>query len=296
MDNAIHKKPLGQKLKARLKRTHWVRVTMFVVFTLYAFTMVYAMFWGLMNSFKDPLEYMLHKNAWPEKFLLGNYGEAFSLLQANGTNLLVMLFNSVWMTLAKSFVSLFFGTCAAYVFSKYKFYGKTLIYGVLIFTLMLPLYGGQASSMRLIHQLGLYDNPLYPILISASIQGSLLFVMRSYFDGISIEYAESARIDGAGHYQIMFQIMFPLAKPCIVSIMVLMLIGGWNDYATALYFLPSFPTIPTGLYIYGQTSEFNINYPVYFAGVMMSCIPALALYILMNGKIMSSMAMGGLKG
>ena len=274
---AIGKKTIGQRIRSRFKRTNAVRIVMFILFGLYAASMIYALLWAIMNSLKGPVEYMFDKNGLPSEFLFSNYIEAFELLQANDTNLFIMLFNSVWMTLGRSLVSLACVTCAAYLFSKYKFVGRKIIYGVLIATM------------------GLYDSPLYPLVISASMQGSLLLIMRSFFDGISWEYAEAAKIDGAGHYRIMFSVMFPIAIPCISSIFILMLITGWNDYTMPLYYLPSFPTITTGLYLYEETSKFNINYPVYFAGIIMTCIPTLLIYIFAQDKIMNSVSMGGLK-
>ena len=291
----LKRKNILQRISGRLKKTNAVRVIMFILFALYALSMVYSLFWALMNSFKDPVEYMMNKNGLPESLLFSNYAEAFALLEANDTNLFVMLFNSVWMTFGRSLVSLACITCAGYLFSKYKFVGRNLIYGVLIATMMLPLYGTGASQMKLVHQIGLYDSPLYPLVISASMQGSLLLIMRSFFDGISWEYAEAAKIDGAGNYRIFLNVMIPLAMPCISSVFILMLITGWNDYTMPLYYLPSYPTVQTGLYLYAETAKFNINYPVYYAGIIMTCIPTLLIYIFAQDKIMNSVSMGGLK-
>ena len=285
-----------RRFRHKVKSTNPAMVIIFILLFLYALSLLYCLFWGFMNSLKDPLDYMLNKNSFFSSVNFSNYIEAFELLEANDTSLIVMILNSLWITAARSIVSIFFVTAAAYLFSKYKFIGKKIIYAVLVFTLMLPLYGSNATLVRLIHKISLYDSPLYPIVMSASIQGSLLLVMRSYFDGISTEYMEAAKMDGAGHYRIFFMIMVPLAAPCVGSIFILMLIQGWNDYQMVLYYMPSFPTIPMGLYLYEKTSQFNINYPVYFAGVIMACIPTLILYIAMHNQIMNSVAMGGLKG
>lgn len=291
----LKQKNVLQRITERLKKTNAVRVIMFILFALYALSMLYSLFWALMNSFKDPVDYMMNKNGLPESFLFFNYAEAFALLEANDTNLFVMLFNSIWMTFGRSLVSLACITSAGYLFSKYKFVGRNFIYGVLIATMMLPLYGTGASQMKFVHEIGLYDSPLYPLVISASMQGSLLLIMRSFFDGISWEYAEAAKIDGAGNYRIFFNVMIPLAMPCISSVFILMLITGWNDYMMPLYYLPSYPTVQTGLYLYAETAKFNINYPVYFAGIIMTCIPTLLIYVFAQDKIMNSVSMGGLK-
>ena len=278
------------------KNTNAARVAVFVVFALYAFTIVYGLVWTFFNSFKDSVEYILNPNKLPTKWYFKNYADAFNLLQANETGLFAMFFNSIWITAVRSFVSISCLCCAGYVFSKCRFVGKKLIYNVLLFTMMLPLFGTGAAHMKLIHALKLYDSVLYPVVASMSMQGMMMLVVKTYFDGISNEYAEAAKIDGAGHYTIFFKVMMPLAMPCLFSIFVLMIIEGWNDYTMSLYYMPGFSTLVTGLYLYEATAKFNINYPVYFAGLMMASIPTLLGYILLSDKILNNVAMGGIKG
>ena len=292
--NAINK--IKAKLHNIKKETNWVRITIFIIFTLYAFTIFYAFLWTLINSLKDPVEYILYPNKKPEKLLFKNYKEAFSLLQANGAGFFDMFFNSIWITCARSFTSIACLACAGYVFAKCKFVGKDIIYNVLIFSMMLPLYGASSTGVKLIHNLGLYDSPLYPIISSASMQGMMMLVIRTYFNGISNEYAEAAKMDGAGNYRIFLQIMLPLAWPCLSSLLILMLIEGWNDYLMVLYYMPSYLTVPTGLYLYSETAKFNINYPVYFAGIILTCVPSVLLYVLTQNRILNNVAMGGIKG
>lgn len=278
------------------KNTNAARVIVFIIFALYAFTILYGLVWTFFNSFKDSVEYILSPNKFPTKWIFKNYADAFNLLQANETGLFAMFFNSIWITAVRSFVSISCLCCAGYVFSKCRFVGKKLIYNVLLFTMMLPLFGTGAAHMKLIHALKLYDSVLYPVVASMSMQGMMMLVVKTYFDGISNEYSEAAKIDGAGHYTIFFKVMMPLALPCLFSIFVLMIIEGWNDYTMSLYYMPSFSTLVTGLYLYEATSKFNINYPVYFAGLMMASIPTLLGYILLSDKILNNVAMGGIKG
>ena len=90
--------------------------------------------------------------------------------------------------------------------------------------------------------------------------------------------------------------MLPIAKPAVMSLFMVMLINGWNDWATSVYYLPDYPTIASGLYLYEKISSFNINFPVYFAGVVMACIPTMILFLCFQEQIMNSITTGGLKG
>ena len=179
--------------------------------------------------------------------------------------------------------------------SKYDFVGKKAINVIIIAALMIPLYGSMASTLRLYFKLGMYNSPLI-LLASASGVGSMFLILRSYFNGVSWEYAEAAKIDGASELKIYLKIMLPIAAPAIGSIFLVMIINAWNDYTTSVYYLPDFPTIASGLYRYGIAAKQQVNFPVYFAGVMLSCIPTLILFAVFQKQIMSSITPGGVQG
>ena len=286
--------------KTRIKRvfaeTNAVRIIVFVILCLYALTMLYTLVWALFSSLKTPVEYeVTNRNGFPQQWVFRNYLDAFNLLEASNANFFAMIFNSVWLALGGSLLSTLTSAIAAYLFAKYDFYGKKVLYAVMLVVLMLPLYGTLPATYRLYNQLGIYDSPAI-LIVSISMTGQLFFILSAYFKSVSWEYAEAAEIDGAGHYFILFKIMLPMALPAVSCVFLVALIGGWNDYMTPIYYLPSYPTVASGLYVYGIVSVYNINYPVYFAGILLSCIPTFVLFFLFRDRIMSSMTMGGLKG
>ena len=282
--------------KGVFARTNWARILVFVLLCLYAASMIYTLLWAFFNSLKTAVEYEVYnRNGLPQQWLFGNYLEAFDILEASNASFFEMIFNSVWLALGGSLISTATSAVAAYLFAKYEFHGKKFMYAVLLLVLMLPLYGTLPATYKLYNQLGIYDSPAI-LVVSASMTGQLFFILSAYFKSVSWEYAEAAQIDGAGHFYIMLKIMMPMALPAVSCVFLVALIGGWNDYTTPIYYLPNYPTVASGLYIYGIVSEFNINYPVYFAGILLSCIPTFLLFFLFRDKIMSSMTMGGLKG
>ena len=143
--------------------------------------------------------------------------------------------------------------------------------------------------------LGIYDSPLY-LIKSASAQGQIFFIMMTFFSTLPKSYDEAASIDGAGHLTIFLKIMLPMAIAPLFSIFILCFISGWNDYFTAMVYLPSYPTISSGLYIYEKVSQYNMNKPVYFAGIIMCAIPPMILFAIFRDRIMTNVTMGGLKG
>ena len=173
------------------------KILAFLIFAFFAGTLVYALIWAIASSLKDPVEYIVDKNTFlPKEWLFGNYLEAFELLNVRGHNVLEMFINSIWLTLGQSLISAAVCTTTAYIMSKYEFVGKKVMNVVILASMMVPLYGSQAATMKLYLRTGMYNSPLI-LLASASGVGSMFLILRSYFKGVSWEYAEAAQLDGA---------------------------------------------------------------------------------------------------
>lgn len=284
------------KIRKKMKKVTFGKIVVTLILGIYAGSIVYPLIWGVFSSLKDPVEYIVNKNGlFPKEWLFSNYLEAFELLNVKGHGIFEMFFNSIWLTLGQSFISLAVCTTTAYIMSKYDFVGKKVMNVLIMASMLVPLYGSQAAALKLYLKLGMYNSPLI-LLASASGVGSMFLILRSYFKGVSWEYAEAAQIDGASDLWIYLKVMLPIAKPAVMSLFMVMLINGWNDFATSVYYLPDYPTIASGLYLYEKISSFNINFPVYFAGVVMACIPTMTLFLCFQEQIMNSITTGGLKG
>ena len=103
-------------------------------------------------------------------------------------------------------------------------------------------------------------------------------------------------VDGGGHWTVFFKIMLPIAKVPILTLAVMSAIGSWNDYMTMLLYMPSYPTIASGLYLLSSTLPRLGNAPLYYAALVISVIPVLAIYATCSDMIMNNFTMGGLKG
>ena len=121
-------------------------------------------------------------------------------------------------------------------------------------------------------------------------------IMMAFFKGIDKSYAEAAFIDGASDWSVFIKIMLPMAKGPILAIGIMAVISGWNNYSTPILYLDKMPTLASGLYYFNQAIQYVDNKPAYFAGVIMSMIPALLLFSIFSNKIMGNVVMGGLKG
>ncbi len=269
----------------------------FILFALYAATLVYPFVWALANSLKSgAIEYFTNPFALPVKPIFQNYPDAFRLLSVNGVGFASMVFNSLWFSVGSVAVNMFLVSLCAYTLSKYVFPGQKFLYSLSVFMMMIPLYGTMPAQYRLYGLLGLKNSPLI-LLTHTGVFGTASFlIIHGYYKNLSSVYMEAARIDGANEFTIYFRIMIPLARPIIASYMLINFIGNWNDYLTPIMYLDKMPTLASGLYTYQTIVERTGNYPLYFAGIYISVIPILILYSLMHKTLVNSMAFGGIKG
>ena len=169
------------------------------------------------------------------------------------------------------------------------------MYWIAIVTMMIPVSGSLPSALKLSQTMGYYDSPLTLITAVGGL-GANFIIGFAFFKGVDWSYAESAFMDGASHLRVFVQIMIPLSISPIMAMMLMGFISAWNDTVGPLIYLPSWPTLASGFYIYQIESGRTLNYPVYFAGLFIAAIPIIALYIAFQDTLMNLNMGGGLKG
>lgn len=269
----------------------WV---MFVIFALYAISLLFPFLWCFMNSFKTLSDFLYNVNGIPTEFTLENWEESFNLTIDNGITIPMMYGNSVFLTIGCTFLSLFSCSASAYVLTKFNFPGKSAMYTAAIVVMMVPTMGSMAAMYRLYNVLGLI-NTYFGVLITAMGGfGTGFLLLYGFYKNLSWVYAEAAQIDGAGHFRIYFTIMVPMAVPALVAVGILQGIGFWNDYFTIYMYAPEKATIAYG--IQRISSEAGIDLPKVFAAMMLSIIPVLVVFACFQKTIMNNTAVGGIKG
>lgn len=269
------------------------------IFILYSLSLVFPVVWMLMTSFKEgEVEYFSTSAfALPEIFMFDNYLRAFDMLNAGETGFFGMILNSLWYTVLVTAIGAFTPAVTGYVMSKYDFKAKPVIFTVAISSMVIPIVGNTASYMNVISFMGLYDTPLYAVITSMGGFGGSFLVYYGFFKSVSSAYMEAAKIDGANPFIIFFRIMLPQGVPIIMTYAITGAIGSWNEYNTMILYMPSYPTLASGLFEYESVAIYQgINVPVYYAGLIISMIPTIALFAVFSDRIMTSISIGGLKG
>lgn len=266
-----------------------------LVFAVVAASYVYIVIWTLMSSLKTHTEIVLDPFSLPKKPIWTHYLELVDLFQVNGHGFLEMFFNSVWFSVVGSLLGQITVARFAYACTKYKFRGSGLVYSIILVMLTLPLYGSSGATYRIIYNLGLTDSYAHVLLSMSGITGNFLYY-RAYIQGISSTYMEAAKMDGANHFQIYRMVMFPQIKPLFTAMFLTTWLASWNNYESAMIYLPNLPTLPVGIYLFNTEMIYHVRLDLLFAACMVVSVPALILYIFFNKVITTSVSIGGIKG
>lgn len=232
-------------------------------------------------------------------FAFDNYIKAFSEFSIkNGVkeySYLEMTWHSIWRATAGSGIGWMSTIMVCYVLVHYKSKFVNFLYSLGLVISIIPLYGAGAAEYKLFSDLNLIDNPLR-YLTSISLFGGHFFYMYAFWKAISWSYAEAAEIDGANDYQIFFKVMLPMLVPSAIALFVMSFISGWNNYSATLLYMKAYPNLAYGVYVFEEIGIRSTGKPVYFAGVLISLIPILALFLTFQNTIMEKVYLGGLKG
>lgn len=292
-----------KKIKEKVKRSRgeWIlHICVTVFLSILAATILGAFFITIINTFKDPWDYALGNTyKFPAKKYGGwhfeNYGQVFEVLEVADTGYFGMVFNSLWQTAFQVFVPMAATVMASYAYARYAFPGRKAIYFIAIILLTLSFPGSLPATYKLYADLGLRNTPLFYIGATAGL-GTNFIVLVGFWNSVSWEYGEAAYIDGGGEFTVFLRIMLPQAFPILGIMIILGFISGWTDSGTSMMYLPEYPSVAYGLYEYEIKMERNMNYPVYFAGLVLTAIPSIAIFLAFQDTIMTGMNIGGLKG
>ena len=277
------------------KATKWV---VFCIFVIYAITLLFPFLFMLMNSFKTTSDFNTNPFWFPKQFDGLNFIDVL-MYQVEGQTVLSMIFWSILLTICGTFINVFLSACAAYVLAKYKFVGRNLIYGLAIFTMIVPIVGTLPSQVVMMETFGFNQIPFIGefigvLFLYSGCFGFNFILLYSAFSSISNSYAEAASLDGAGRFKTFFKVVLPMAKGPIIACSILQAITYWNDYSTPRLFMPNTMTLAVGLY--KLQGGLKGDYPMVFASMLVAIIPVLIIYLCFQKRIIESTNAGGLKG
>ena len=278
----------GQKFKHYL----WIFVQYFSLI-FFSFVALLPVVSCVITAFKTEAEYQsTNVMDMPESWLnFGNFIDAFQ--RANMGRAFI---NSAIILVFVVAGSVMVGSMLAYVLNRFEFPGNGLIRSLFLFATLLPGIAMQVATYQLMYNIGFINHLYGYIILSMGTDVISIYIFIQFFENISVSLDESAYMDGASYFTIFFKILFPLLKPAIVTVTILKGVGTYNEYYNASLYLNDSKLKTIALSLYTFTGPLGSKYNLICAGVIISLIPALIVFIAFQKQIYSGLTAGAVKG
>ncbi len=278
----------------------------YFVLIILAVTIIVPVAWVFLASVKQNSEF--YGNPWtlPASFYWENFVNAW-----NGAKMGEYMLNSALVTVMALALLLVIALPAAYCLSRFKFRGSKLLntcfmaglfinVNYIVVPIFLMLKDGDMWVKSLIGH-GIFLNNLFVLALvyASTALPFTIYLLSGYFSTLPHDFEEAAYIDGAGYGTAMIRIIFPMAQPSIITIILFNFLAFWNEYIISMTLMNSAKgpkTLPVGLLNLMQAQQSKAEFGTLYAGLVLVMLPTLILYICVQKKLTQGMTVGGLKG
>ena len=275
--------------------TAWQRRGLYLVWVLLAALFLAPMIWSIANSFKPAAAALADPvSLFSDRLSLENYAR----LQTVGAGWHVYATNSVLIAVGTVVLTLLIAVPAGYGFSKFKFPGQLALFVAVMATLMIPFQSILTPLFLVLKFLKLQNSQLGLVLIYTTFQLPFsIFMMRNAFDAVPKALVEAARIDGASQWTLLVGIMVPIALPGVATVALFAFLNAWNEFLAALIFLSDQNkfTLPIMLVNVSSGLYGIIDWGALQAGVTITMLPCLVLFLLLQRYYVRGMTAGAVK-
>ena len=263
---------------------------LWIMMALPALLVSFPLIWMILSSFKTSQELSrLPPTIWPSEPSIAGYQYIFTEMPFAR-----YFFNSVFVALVSTVIVVVTSSLAGYIFAKFEFRGKRLIFGAILGSMMVPGTVMLVPRYILISWLGWTDNYL-ALIVPQGISVFGIFMMRQYMHGIPADYIDAARVDGMSEFGIFAQIVLPLCRPAIAALAILSFIGSWQELLWPLVVISSdnMRTLPMG--IAGLATVHAPALHLMLPAATVSVLPAVIVFALFQKQFVNAMTSTGLK-
>lgn len=257
-----------------------------------AATCVYPLLWMISSSLKTQETIFKDLSLIPHQFHLDNYVMAWRE-GGFGQHFL----NSIFYTTSVVVGIIIISSMAAYAFSRLKFPGRNILFFMFMAAMMIPIPGSFVALYVLLNKLHLRNTaPGYILcMINVGLSTSI-FLLKTFFDKMPKELEDAARIDGCSKLGIWWHVALPLAKPVLAVVVVFNALNVWNEYVLALIIFDKGSLMPLQVALTTFGGEFITRYPLLMAGLTITALPIIIVYLLMQKYIVKGVTQGAVVG
>jgi multiple sugar transport system permease protein len=259
-----------------------------------SFLMIYPLLWMLISSFRPTDEIFRDTSLIPSNLTLANYSYGWTALDQPFS---AYLLNSGIVVLGCILGNVVSCSLAAYAFARLKFRGRTVMFAIMLLTIMIPYHVVLVPQYILFQQFG-WVNTFLPLIVPKILatDSFFVFLMVQFIRGLPKELDEAARIDGCGHFNIFLRIILPLMVPAVATTTIFTFIWMWNDFLSSLIYLvdPKMYTVPLALRAFLDSSG-SSNWGAMFAMSVVSLIPVFLAFLFGQRFLIRGIATTGIK-
>jgi len=287
---------LTTRTKARAP-VDWWRWAGRVVLTLLLIFTVLPMVWMVLTSLKSQFAAMQYPPQWwPYEPTLQNYVKLLDPTNETGREFLRYFWNSMYVSVATTILSVSVAVPAAYAFSRFHFPGRTFLFFAVLLRNMFPAVVFLMPLFLLMRWMGLIGTHASLILTYMTFGLPLsIWLLKGFYDNIPIQLEQAARIDGATRFQAFVLIVMPLSMPGIIATAIFSFIGAWNEYVYAITFLSraEMMTLPVGIQRF--FNEFATDWPGLMAATFLMSVPVVVMFLVLQKYFVKALTEGAVK-
>ena len=291
-----------------------------------AFLFAFPLYWIISGSFKTGAEINATTPVWfPSEWDIGNYMRLMSkrsaplfdvtipalqlkfgkyLIRLGKTMVITgptvpaairWLINTVFMSVASMLITCLTAAMAGYVLAKKRFFGKTIIFTLVVCAMALPKQVILIPLVREMNSLKLYDT-IWAVIFPIVGWPFGVFLLKQFAEGIPTEMVEACRIDGASEWRTFTDVMFPMIKPGVGACAIFTFINSWNDYFMQLIMLTASKNLTISLGIATMQGESSTDYGLLMAGAALASVPIIIVFLVFQKYFTKGITMGAVKG
>jgi len=248
--------------------------------------------WVYLSSIRDNAAFRLNPLSFPTTFKIENFVNAIRIGRIFPAmyNSSIYVLTSLILVNCGAFITSYFG-------SRYNYKGKKFIHGIYLAGMLIPLYALMVPVFIQYRILNLLNNRIALIITYYAMQMPLsLFLYESFIKGIPRELDDASIIDGCTISQRLSKIIFPLCKPIIGTVSILIIIGVWNEFAFSVILTPKVDLRTIAVAIRSFSSDIRAEYTQQFAGLGLVTLPIIIAYLIFSKQIINGMTAGAVKG
>ncbi|WP_050613484.1 carbohydrate ABC transporter permease [Bacillus testis] len=274
-----------------MKKFKWSRAILYTILVIYALVTLYPFLWAVLAAFKPYKEIVAGGlNILPQEGTLDNFKYIFT----KDPMFVKWIFNSFIIAGLGTIVNIIINTMSGYALARLRFPGRNYIFLLILAVMMVPAQILLIPNYLIMKSLGLLDS-YSALILPGAINFAYIFMMRQFFINFPKEVEEAAQVDGLNRFQTFRKIVFPMARPSIATQGVFVFLGFWNEFLKPLLYIssPEKYTLTLGLQTFQSQNLTQWNYIM--AASVVSIVPIIILYILLNKYFMQGLRIGGEK-